>query len=34
MEIEFPLTITEDIVKKMLYDASKKEPETWRSLYN
>jgi len=34
MEVEFPLTITEDIVKKMLYDASKKEPETWRSLYN
>jgi len=34
MDINFPLTITEDLVKTILIDFEKKEPETWRSLYN
>ena len=34
MDISFPLTITEDLVKTILIDFEKKEPETWRSLYN
>jgi ATP-dependent Lon protease len=33
MDIAFPLTITEDVVKTLLADFEKKEPETWRSLY-
>ena len=33
MDIKFPLTITEEVVKKILSDFTKKEPETWRSLY-
>lgn len=33
MDVQFPLQITEDIVKTLLGDFSKKEPETWRSLY-
>jgi len=33
MDIAFPLTITESIVKTLLTDFEKKEPETWRSLY-
>ena len=34
IDLVLPLTITEDIVKKILCDYNKKEPETWRSLYN
>jgi ATP-dependent Lon protease len=34
MDVQFPLKITEDIVKTLLTDFEKKEPETWRSLYN
>jgi ATP-dependent Lon protease len=33
MDIEFPLTITEPVIKTILIDSSKKEPEPWRSLY-
>jgi len=33
MDISFPLDITEDIVKTLLHDFEKKEPETWKSLY-
>ena len=33
MDVNFPFTITQDVVKKILYDADKKEPETWRSFY-
>ena len=34
IDLVLPITITEDIVKKILCDYNKKEPETWRSLYN
>lgn len=34
MDVQFPLRITEDIVKILLTDFEKKEPESWRSLYN
>lgn len=34
MDVKFPLEITEQVVKTLLCDFSKKEPETWRSLYN
>ena len=34
MDIELPLTITEDIVKHVLIDHVKKDPETWRSMYS
>ena len=33
MDISFPLEITETIVKTILNDFQKKEPETWKSLY-
>jgi ATP-dependent Lon protease len=33
MDLQFPLVITEDVVKTLLGDFSKKEPESWRSLY-
>jgi ATP-dependent Lon protease len=33
MDIEFPLTISESVIKTILIDSSKKEPEPWRSLY-
>ena len=33
MEVMFPLTLTEDIIKKLMCDSETKEPETWRSLY-
>lgn len=33
MDIVFPLTITESVVKTLLTDFEKKEPEAWRSLY-
>ena len=33
MDINIPLAITEEVVSKILCDYSKKEPETWRSLY-
>jgi ATP-dependent Lon protease len=34
MDVKFPLTITEDIVKNVMSDHNKKEPELWRSLYS
>jgi len=34
MEVKLPLTITEEVVKTLMCDIDKKEPETWRSLYN
>ena len=34
MDVVFPITVTEDVVKKLLSDHEKKEPETWRSLYS
>jgi hypothetical protein len=34
IDLVLPLTISEDVVKKILCDYNKKEPETWRSLYN
>jgi ATP-dependent Lon protease len=34
MDIELPLTITEDVVKHVLVDHVKKDPETWRSMYS
>jgi hypothetical protein len=34
MDISFPLTISESVVKTLLCDFEKKEPEVWRSLYN
>lgn len=33
MDVKFPLTITEEVVKTILCDYNKKEPETWRNLY-
>jgi ATP-dependent Lon protease len=34
MDICFPLRITEDIVKVLLSEFDKKEPEVWRLMYN
>jgi ATP-dependent Lon protease len=34
MDVMFPITVTEDVVKKLLNDHEKKDPETWRSLYS
>jgi hypothetical protein len=34
MDVAFPMTITQDVVKKLLNDHEKKEPEVWRNLYN
>lgn len=34
MDVCFPLRISEDVVKTLLVDFEKKEPEVWRSLYN
>ena len=34
MDVNLPMTITEDVVKKLLCDHEKKELEAWRSLYN
>lgn len=34
MDVKFPLTIDKTVVETLLGDFSKKEPETWRSLYN
>jgi hypothetical protein len=34
MDIVYPLVITPEVVKTLLVDSEKKEPETWRSLYN
>jgi len=31
---EFPMILTPDICKTLLHDASAKEPESWRSMYN
>jgi len=33
MDVSFPFTITEEVVKKVLCDFDKKEPEVWRTLY-
>lgn len=33
MDVQFPLTINESVIKTILIDSSKKEPEVWRSLY-
>jgi ATP-dependent Lon protease len=33
MDLVFPLDITESVVKTLLIDFEKKEPETWRALY-
>ena len=33
MDVAFPMIISEDVVKKLLNDREKKDPETWRSLY-
>ena len=33
MDVSFPLTISESVVKTLLSDFEKKEPETWKSLY-
>jgi ATP-dependent Lon protease len=33
MDISFPLTITETVVKTLLVDFEKKEPEAWKALY-
>ena len=33
MDIDFPLKITESVVKTILSDFEKKEPEVWKSLY-
>jgi ATP-dependent Lon protease len=34
MDIEFPLKINQSIINILLSDLNKKEPETWRSMYN
>jgi len=34
MDVAFPLTIDKTVVQTLLGDFSKKEVETWRSLYN
>lgn len=34
MEVSFPFELTEKSVSKLLFDFDKKEPETWRHLYN
>ena len=34
MDIELPLTITEETVKHILIDFVKKDPESWKSMYN
>jgi ATP-dependent Lon protease len=33
MDINFPLKITDSVVKIILSDFNKKEPEVWKSLY-
>ena len=33
MDVEFPLVISESIVKILLTDFEKKEPEVWKTLY-
>jgi ATP-dependent Lon protease len=33
MDVAFPLTLTEDVIRKLMCDSETKEPETWRSLY-
>lgn len=33
MEVTTPFEINEDVVKKLLFDYNKKEPETWKSMY-
>jgi len=33
MDVEFPLKITEDVIKTLLGETTKKELETWRSMY-
>jgi hypothetical protein len=33
MDVQFPLTVTEEIVKTILVDFVKKDPEAWKSMY-
>ena len=33
MDVSFPLTVDEKVVKTLLCDATKKEPESWRTMY-
>jgi ATP-dependent Lon protease len=33
MDLSFPLTVDEKVVKTLLCDATKKEPESWRTMY-
>lgn len=33
MDVQFPFTITEEVVKKVLSDVDKKEPDWWKNLY-
>jgi ATP-dependent Lon protease len=33
MDVSFPLTITESVIKTLLNDFEKKEPEAWRTLF-
>lgn len=33
MDVEFPFTVTEDIVKIVLVDFMKKDPEPWKTMY-
>lgn len=33
MEVTTPFVIDENVVKKLLFDYNKKEPETWKSMY-
>jgi ATP-dependent Lon protease len=33
MDVQFPLLVTEDIVKTILVDFVKKDPEAWKSMY-
>jgi ATP-dependent Lon protease len=33
MDVQFPLAISESVVKTLLSDFEKKEPESWKSLY-
>lgn len=33
LKVEFPLTLNETVLKKLLDEHEKKEPEPWRSMY-
>ena len=34
VQVEFPLQLTTSIIKKLLFDLEKKEPEPWRAMFN